>query len=99
MCLIFYFQVIECITNGHLLDIPCNCPEEVTKLMMNCWKRQPQERMPMKILNNHLNRLCLTHPEYVDLSCRIRDDSVVKSVDDSVVKSVKVDCAQNDTFV
>ena len=61
------FQVIECITNGHVLEAPCNSPEEVTVLMMSCWKRQPLERMTMENLQKHLERICSTHPDYENI--------------------------------
>ena len=59
--------------------------------MMSCWKRQPQERMTMKVLNTHLNRLCLMHPDYIDLPCMFKTNC------EKLV--VKLDCAKKDTFV
>ncbi|WAQ99852.1 NTRK1-like protein [Mya arenaria] len=46
--------VIDCIVNGHLLDCPQNCPEEVGKIMQGCWKQQPDERMTMEIIHKHI---------------------------------------------
>ncbi|KAL3866799.1 hypothetical protein ACJMK2_044067 [Sinanodonta woodiana] len=60
-------EVIECIQNGHLLDTPLLAPEEVYKLMLASWKRQPLERISMKDTCNHLERLCLSCPGYADL--------------------------------
>ncbi|XP_052796925.1 NT-3 growth factor receptor-like [Mya arenaria] len=47
-------EVIDCIVNGHLLDCPQNCPEEVGKIMQGCWKQQPDERMTMEIIHKHI---------------------------------------------
>lgn len=52
-------EVIQYIIDGHLLDFPPICPEEVGKIMMSCWKRQPQERMPMVVIQKHLHRLSM----------------------------------------
>ncbi|XP_060576704.1 BDNF/NT-3 growth factors receptor-like [Ruditapes philippinarum] len=52
-------EVIQYIIDGHLLDCPATCPEEVGKIMMSCWKRQPQERMAMSVIYKHLERLSM----------------------------------------
>ena len=45
----------------------------------------------MKVLNTHLNRLCLMHPDYIDLPCMFKTNC------EKLV--VKLDCAKKDTFV
>ncbi|KAL4227575.1 BDNF/NT-3 growth factors receptor [Mactra antiquata] len=50
-------EVIQNTIDGHLLDSPSNCPEEIGKIMMSCWKRQPNERMPMHVVHKHLQRI------------------------------------------
>ncbi|XP_013410590.1 NT-3 growth factor receptor-like [Lingula anatina] len=51
-------EVISHIQNGDLLDSPKNCPEEVYKIMLGCWKIAPQERLTMREI---YERLVLLH--------------------------------------
>ncbi|XP_050400180.2 BDNF/NT-3 growth factors receptor [Patella vulgata] len=60
-------EVIQYIKNGHLLERPRGCPEEVYKVMLCCWKRQPHERMTMREIHRHLDSLCLSQPNYIDV--------------------------------
>ncbi|XP_067664724.1 BDNF/NT-3 growth factors receptor-like [Haliotis asinina] len=60
-------EVIQCIQNGHLLDCPQICPDDVYKMMLGCWKRQPTERLTMKEIHKRLDSLCLKEPTYLDL--------------------------------
>ncbi|XP_053405118.1 BDNF/NT-3 growth factors receptor-like [Mercenaria mercenaria] len=57
-------EVIQYIIDGHLLDCPPKCPEEVGKIMMSCWKREPQERMSMSVIQKHLQRLSAQRDDY-----------------------------------
>ncbi|XP_046574467.1 NT-3 growth factor receptor-like [Haliotis rubra] len=60
-------EVIQCIQNGHLLDCPQISPDDVYKMMLGCWKRQPTERLTMKEIHKRLDSLCLKEPTYLDL--------------------------------
>ncbi|ESO92627.1 hypothetical protein LOTGIDRAFT_120502, partial [Lottia gigantea] len=60
-------EVIQYIKNGHILERPRDCPEEVYKVMLCCWKTQPHDRMPMKEIHRHLDSLCLSQPNYIDV--------------------------------
>ncbi|KAI4798071.1 hypothetical protein KUCAC02_023595 [Chaenocephalus aceratus] len=41
-------EVIECITQGRVLDRPRICPKEVYDIMLGCWQREPQQRLNVK---------------------------------------------------
>ena len=50
-------QVIQQIQNGELLDCPRLCPEDVYKIMLRCWRRQPAERQNMREISQQLTEL------------------------------------------
>ncbi|KAK3097533.1 hypothetical protein FSP39_010504 [Pinctada imbricata] len=62
-------EVIHYVTNGRTLQCPENgvCPDDVSKIMQGCWKRQPHDRLSMKDIHYRLDRLCLSQPTYLDL--------------------------------
>ena len=64
----FAFQVIEYIINGHILDSPAGCPEEIGKVMMGCWKRMPNERRPMKSIKTILEKLYIDRIDNCDVT-------------------------------
>lgn len=65
---VFIFQVITHVTTGHILDCPPRvCSEEVYKIMLGCWRQEPQGRFTMKTVYYHIDRLCMSQPTYLDL--------------------------------
>uniref|UniRef100_A0A2C9K623 Tyrosine-protein kinase receptor n=1 Tax=Biomphalaria glabrata TaxID=6526 RepID=A0A2C9K623_BIOGL len=41
-------EVVRFVTDGHVMDIPENCPEEMAFLMRLCWERRPNKRPTFK---------------------------------------------------
>lgn len=66
-CINFTPQVLQHIQNGNLLECPRYCPEEAYAIMLDCWKRQPQDRLTMKEIRLKLDKMCLSEPTYLDL--------------------------------
>lgn len=61
------FQVIECITQGRVLERPRVCPKEVYDVMLGCWQREPQQRLNIKEIYKILHALGKATPIYLDI--------------------------------
>lgn len=61
------FQVIECITQGKVLECPRLCPKEVYDMMLGCWQREPQQRLVIKDIQRKLFTLMKAAPVYLDI--------------------------------
>uniref|UniRef100_A0A4W4G1P3 Tyrosine-protein kinase receptor n=1 Tax=Electrophorus electricus TaxID=8005 RepID=A0A4W4G1P3_ELEEL len=60
-------EVIECITQGRVLQRPRTCPKEVYDLMLGCWQREPYMRLNIKEIHNLLHSLAKASPVYLDI--------------------------------
>ena len=60
-------KVLQQIQNGKLLDCPRLCPEDVYKIMLGCWMRQPGDRLTMKEIHKQLEDLSAVPPVYLDV--------------------------------
>ncbi|XP_077453058.1 NT-3 growth factor receptor-like isoform X2 [Stigmatopora argus] len=60
-------EVIECITQGRVLERPRLCPKAVYDVMLGCWQREPQQRLNMKDIQNTLLSLMKATPVYLDI--------------------------------
>lgn len=60
-------QVIECITQGRVLQRPRTCPKEVYDLMLGCWQREPHMRLNIKEIHGLLLNLAKASPVYLDI--------------------------------
>lgn len=60
-------QVIECITQGRVLERPRVCPKEVYDVMLGCWQREPQQRLSIKEIYRILHALGKATPIYLDI--------------------------------
>lgn len=60
-------QVIECITQGRVLQRPRTCPQEVYELMLGCWQREPHTRKNIKSIHTLLQNLAKASPVYLDI--------------------------------
>ncbi|XP_029986487.1 NT-3 growth factor receptor-like [Sphaeramia orbicularis] len=60
-------EVIECITQGRVLERPRVCPQEVYELMLGCWQREPQQRLNIKDIQKKLFTLMKATPVYLDI--------------------------------
>lgn len=60
-------QVIECITQGRVLERPRVCPKEVYDVMLGCWQREPQQRLSIKEIYRTLHALGKAAPIYLDV--------------------------------
>lgn len=64
LCLL---QVIECITQGRVLERPRICPKEVYDIMLGCWQREPQQRLNIKDIQKVLFAMGKATPVYLDI--------------------------------
>ncbi|XP_077173549.1 NT-3 growth factor receptor isoform X2 [Paroedura picta] len=60
-------EVIECITQGRVLERPRVCPKEVYEIMLGCWQREPQQRLNIKEIYKILHALGKATPIYLDI--------------------------------
>ncbi|XP_024136467.1 NT-3 growth factor receptor [Oryzias melastigma] len=60
-------EVIECITQGRVLERPRLCPKEVYDMMLGCWQREPQQRLNIKDIQKMLIALMKSTPVYLDI--------------------------------
>ncbi|XP_069481961.1 BDNF/NT-3 growth factors receptor isoform X4 [Ambystoma mexicanum] len=60
-------EVIECITQGRVLQRPRTCPKEVYDLMLGCWQREPHMRLNIKEIHILLQNLAKASPVYLDI--------------------------------
>ena len=67
LSLSIYSQVIECITQGRVLERPRVCPKEVYDVMLGCWQREPQQRINIKDMLKILYALGKATPVYLDI--------------------------------
>uniref|UniRef100_A0A672JD35 Tyrosine-protein kinase receptor n=1 Tax=Salarias fasciatus TaxID=181472 RepID=A0A672JD35_SALFA len=60
-------EVIECITQGRVLERPRLCPKEIYDMMLGCWQREPQQRLNIKDIQKMLFTLMKATPVYLDI--------------------------------
>ncbi|XP_072310822.1 neurotrophic tyrosine kinase, receptor, type 2b [Eucyclogobius newberryi] len=60
-------EVIECITQGRVLQRPRTCPKEVYDLMLGCWQREPYMRLNIREIHALLQSLAKASPVYLDI--------------------------------
>ncbi|XP_056288663.1 neurotrophic tyrosine kinase, receptor, type 2b [Pseudoliparis swirei] len=60
-------EVIECITQGRVLQRPRSCLKEVYDLMLGCWQREPYMRLNIKEIHSMLQSLAKASPVYLDI--------------------------------
>ncbi|KAM6959396.1 BDNF/NT-3 growth factors receptor [Aplochiton taeniatus] len=60
-------EVIECITQGRVLQRPRACLKEVYDLMLGCWQREPHMRLNIKEIHSLLLHLARASPVYLDI--------------------------------
>ncbi|XP_031712665.1 BDNF/NT-3 growth factors receptor isoform X5 [Anarrhichthys ocellatus] len=60
-------EVIECITQGRVLQRPRTCAKEVYDLMLGCWQREPHMRLNIKEIHCLLLNLAKASPVYLDI--------------------------------
>ncbi|XP_058718535.1 BDNF/NT-3 growth factors receptor-like [Poecile atricapillus] len=60
-------EVIECITQGRVLQRPRTCPKEIYELMLGCWQREPHMRLNIKEIHSLLQNLAKASPDYLDI--------------------------------
>ncbi|KAK5871106.1 hypothetical protein PBY51_004005 [Eleginops maclovinus] len=60
-------EVIECITQGRVLQRPRTCLKEVYDLMLGCWQREPHMRLNIKEIHGLLLNLAKASPVYLDI--------------------------------
>uniref|UniRef100_A0A8C6MFR6 Tyrosine-protein kinase receptor n=1 Tax=Nothobranchius furzeri TaxID=105023 RepID=A0A8C6MFR6_NOTFU len=60
-------EVIECITQGRVLERPRLCPKDIYDIMLGCWQREPQQRLIIKDIQQKLFALMKAAPVYLDI--------------------------------
>ena len=60
------FQVIQQVQTGRFLECPRFCQEEIYKIMLGCWKRQPADRLTMKHIVSIMRSIQQEQPLYIE---------------------------------
>ncbi|NXQ15071.1 NTRK2 protein, partial [Peucedramus taeniatus] len=58
-------EVIECITQGRVLQRPHMCPKKIYELMLGCWQREAHMRLNIKEIHSLLQNLAKASPDYL----------------------------------
>lgn len=59
-------EVITQITAGRMLGCPERCPPDMYSVMLSCWAKNPQERLPMATLYDRIRSLTTVEPHVLD---------------------------------
>ncbi|XP_069939217.1 BDNF/NT-3 growth factors receptor [Cherax quadricarinatus] len=59
-------EVITQITAGRMLVCPERCPADMYRIMLSCWSKNPQERLPMATLYDRIRSLTTVEPHVLD---------------------------------
>ncbi|XP_066937292.1 uncharacterized protein [Macrobrachium rosenbergii] len=59
-------EVITQITAGRMLSCPERCPPDMYRIMLSCWSKNPQERLPMATLYDRICSLTTVEPHVLD---------------------------------
>uniref|UniRef100_A0A8C4PXA3 Tyrosine-protein kinase receptor n=1 Tax=Eptatretus burgeri TaxID=7764 RepID=A0A8C4PXA3_EPTBU len=60
-------EVVECISQGRVLQRPRTCPKDVYDLMLGCWELEPQQRLHIRHILDCLQELAKSSPLYLDV--------------------------------
>ena len=66
-CSVLCLQVIQQVSMYKLLESPRPCPQELYKIMLGCWKKQPSERLTMREIHVKLENMCVKQPLYIEI--------------------------------
>ncbi|XP_031410400.1 fibroblast growth factor receptor 2-like [Meleagris gallopavo] len=63
-------ELFKLLKEGHRMDKPANCTNELYMMMRDCWQAVPSQRPTFKQLVEDLDRILIltTNEEYLDLS-------------------------------
>ncbi len=54
-------EVSDAVTKGYRLPSPDGCPEEIYQLMMQCWTKNPKDRLSFKQIYQRVEELLQTY--------------------------------------
>lgn len=58
-------EVLEQVERGYRMQCPGNCPPSLHEVMVQCWKREPEERPTFEYLQSFLeDYFTATEPQY-----------------------------------
>ncbi|CAM1293786.1 NTRK2 (predicted) [Pycnogonum litorale] len=61
-------EVIQEVTSGRLLPKPRQCPEDIYRVMTDCWQKVPSSRIQMKSINETIKVYFNSSPLYLELT-------------------------------
>eukprot|EP00730_Choanoeca_flexa_P018062 TRINITY_DN8761_c0_g1_i2.p1 TRINITY_DN8761_c0_g1~~TRINITY_DN8761_c0_g1_i2.p1 ORF type:complete len:617 (+),score=178.57 TRINITY_DN8761_c0_g1_i2:180-2030(+) len=67
-------EVVKFLDQGKRMDCPPGCPDKLYKIMLNCWKTEPEERPHFEPLSFELEEFFHGDGEYADASKLMEDD-------------------------
>lgn len=58
-------EVLEQVERGYRMQCPGSCPQSLHEVMVQCWKREPEERPTFEYLQSFLeDYFTATEPQY-----------------------------------
>ncbi|KAM6157294.1 proto-oncogene tyrosine-protein kinase receptor Ret isoform 15-T15 [Erethizon dorsatum] len=86
-------RLFNLLKTGHRMDRPDNCSEEMYRLMLQCWKQEPDKRPMFADISKDLEKMMVKSRDYLDLAASTPSDSLLYDDGLSEEETPLVDCS------
>ncbi|XP_055131205.1 proto-oncogene tyrosine-protein kinase receptor Ret isoform X13 [Symphalangus syndactylus] len=85
-------RLFNLLKTGHRMERPDNCSEEMYRLMLQCWKQEPDKRPVFADISKDLEKMMVKSRDYLDLAASTPSDSLLYDDGLSEEETPLVDC-------
>nr|BAM95205.1 KIF5B-RET(NM_020975)_K16;R12 fusion protein [Homo sapiens] len=85
-------RLFNLLKTGHRMERPDNCSEEMYRLMLQCWKQEPDKRPVFADISKDLEKMMVKRRDYLDLAASTPSDSLIYDDGLSEEETPLVDC-------
>ncbi|XP_058527543.1 proto-oncogene tyrosine-protein kinase receptor Ret [Ochotona princeps] len=85
-------RLFNLLRTGHRMERPDNCSEEMYRLMLQCWKQEPDKRPVFGDISKDLEKMMVKSRDYLDLAASTPSDSLLYDDGLSEEETPLVDC-------
>ncbi|KAL1789765.1 proto-oncoprotein tyrosine-protein kinase receptor Ret [Sigmodon hispidus] len=85
-------RLFTLLKTGHRMERPDNCSEEMYRLMLQCWKQEPDKRPVFADISKDLEKMMVKSRDYLDLAASTPSDSLLYDDGLSEEETPLVDC-------
>uniref|UniRef100_G1T0Q2 Proto-oncogene tyrosine-protein kinase receptor Ret n=1 Tax=Oryctolagus cuniculus TaxID=9986 RepID=G1T0Q2_RABIT len=85
-------RLFNLLKTGHRMERPDNCSEEMYRLMLQCWKQEPDKRPVFADISKDLEKMMVKSRDYLDLAASTPSDSLLYEDGLSEEETPLVDC-------